>query len=87
MGKPLIKNYNPRTHKLCIKCRIWKPRKDIFDDDVDKDGDAEGAEILEKHGFGKHDTSSDGLQSICFACKNIANNAARNRNVTARPVA
>jgi len=34
--------------------------------------------------FGKHDTSSDGLQSICYDCKNIANTDARNKNATAR---
>ena len=39
--------------------------------------------VLEKRGFGTHN-SSDGLQSICFTCKNIANNKARDKNIVAR---
>jgi len=63
-----------RLYKKCIKCRLWKARVTVVADD--------GEEV--KAGFGKHITSSDGLQSICFACKNIANNKARDTNVTAR---
>lgn len=63
MQTPIVKNYDKKTHKKCIKCRQWKPR----------DGK-----------FGKHDTSSDGLQSICSDCKNKANIESRNKNVTAR---
>jgi hypothetical protein len=66
---------NRKTHKICIKCRQPKAREDILD--------PSSGLVLEKHGFGAHN-SEDGLQSICFTCKNIANNKARNRNVTAR---
>ncbi len=65
-----------KLYKKCIKCRQWKPRKDILDVGT-------GA-VLEKHGFGLHESSSDGLQSICFKCKNVMNTKARERNVTAR---
>lgn len=34
--------------------------------------------------FGKHDTSTDGYQSICKTCKGEANKDARRRNITAR---
>ena len=71
--------YDKRLYKKCIKCRDWKPRKDIM-------SSVEGKEdvVVTKHGFGSHDTSSDGLQSFCFMCKNAMNNTARTRNVTAR---
>ena len=74
MGKgPIIseKGYDKKTQKRCIKCRVWKPRED-------------NEELNEKAAFGKHESSSDGLQSICQACKNVANKAARNQNVSAR---
>lgn len=70
----IIENYDKRLYKKCIKCRKWKPRADIT---------TETGEILKK-AFGNHSTSCDGLQSICYTCKNAANNDARNRNVTAR---
>lgn len=38
----------------------------------------------ENRGFGDHESSSDGLQSICFSCKNKANNVAREKNVMVR---
>ena len=66
--------FDPRTHKKCIKCRIPKAKMDIEDDE---------GNIIEKAGFGKHD-SSDGVQSICFKCKNEAGTRNRNRNVAAR---
>ena len=95
----ITRNYDKRTHKKCIKCRAWKPREDIFESspltDVARDvgsgsgsgstTDGDGGRVLvAKHGFGKHADSNDGLQSICFACKNIMNNLARTKNVTAR---
>ena len=69
---PIIqeKAYDKKLHKRCIKCRVWKLRK------ADEEAD-------EKAGFGTHESSSDGLQSICQACKNIANKDARNKNVAA----
>lgn len=63
-----------KTHKKCIKCRLPKAREDIYD---------EHGLLVEKHGFGAHD-SSDGLQSICFSCKNLMGARARERNVTQR---
>lgn len=75
MAKPIVRNYDRRTHKRCIKCRQWKLREDVLNDD---------GTLSEKHGFGKHKDSGDGLQSICYACKNVMNNKARNQNVTAR---
>jgi hypothetical protein len=71
----VTKPFDRHTHKKCIKCRKPKARADIID--------SETHEVLEKKAFGDHD-SQDGLQSICFDCKNIANAKARNRNVTAR---
>ena len=65
-----------RLFKKCIKCRAWKPRQTIAADPET------GQEELKK-GFGDHN-SSDGLQSICFTCKNIANTKSREKNVTAR---
>lgn len=70
---PLRRDYDKRLYKKCIKCRDWKPRKDIENED--------GTTV--KKGFGAHN-SSDGLQSICFTCKNVANTKSRERNVTAR---
>jgi hypothetical protein len=75
MVGPIIRNYDKRIYKKCIKCRAWYPREDILDDD---------GNLVTKHGFGKHADSSDGLQSICFTCKNAMNIKARSRNVTSR---
>jgi len=71
--KPNRRDYNKKDYKKCIKCRNWKPRRDLTDE----------AGEVKKKGFGAHN-SSDGLQSICFACKNVANTKSRERNVTAR---
>jgi len=76
--RPIIRNTTPvdkHLYKKCIKCRQWKPRADVLD--------TTSGEVLEKKGFGSHN-SSDGLQSICGGCKNIANTKARKRNVTSR---
>lgn len=62
-----------RLFKKCIKCREWKAKETHRDD--------RGTEW--KKGFGAHN-SSDGYQSICFTCKNIANTKARAKNVTQR---
>ena len=75
--RPIVRKYDRRTHKRCIKCRTWKPRIDILSECGD-------GTVETKHGFGKHVDSSDGLQSICYACKNKMNNKAREKNVTAR---
>ncbi len=61
--------------KKCIKCRTWKPRSNILSED---------GEVVSKKGFGENKDSSDGLQSICMACKHTMNTKSRNRNVTAR---
>ena len=74
MVGPIVRDYDKRLYKKCIKCRSWKPREDLED--------ANGT--LVKRGFGKHADSSDGLQSICFLCKNVMGNKAREKNVTAR---
>jgi len=79
MAGSLTRNVDKRTHKKCIKCRNFKLRLDLMH--TDDDGNDT---VVEKRGFGKHESSSDGLQSICFACKNIANTKSRERNVTAR---
>lgn len=76
MTTPVSRSYDKRVYKKCIKCRNWKPRKDIMSN-VDPEV------VLEKHGFGAHN-SSDGLQSICFSCKNVMNKGAREKNVTQR---
>lgn len=65
--------YDKKLWKKCIKCRSWRPRQDIEMEDG----------TLKKKGFGDHN-SSDGLQSICFRCKNDANTKSRERNVSAR---
>lgn len=75
MAGPIIRKYDKRIWKKCIKCRGWHPRADIEDDD---------GELVRKRGFGAHADSSDGLQSICFFCKNEMNIKARNMNVTTR---
>jgi len=83
MTGAIYRDYDRRIHKKCIKCRAWKPREDILDREVGPNvGDS--AKVLEKHGFGKHADSGDGLQSICYSCKNKMNNKAREKNVTAR---
>lgn len=69
------RNFDRKTHKICIKCRKPKARQDIVD--------PSSGLVLEKKGFGDHN-SSDGLQSICHECKNLANTAAREKNVSAR---
>ncbi len=74
MAGPIIRNYDKRIYKKCIKCRGWKARDDILGEDGDNI----------KRGFGKHASSSDGLQSICLLCKNAMNVKARSRNVTQR---
>ena len=76
---PIIRNYDKRIYKKCIKCRAWKPREDVLNDNGSDD-----AKVHIKHGFSKHADSSDGLQSICFTCKNAMNIVARKRNVTQR---
>jgi len=74
MTEPIILDYDKHTHKKCIKCRAWKAREDIFDDE---------GNLVERKGFGNHN-SSDGLQSICHTCKNAANVVSRSQNTTAR---
>ena len=76
MNGPIVRTYDKRIWKKCIKCRGWHPREDIVDEET--------GEVTRKHGFGAHPDSSDGLQSICFFCKNAMNIAARSMNVTAR---
>lgn len=76
MTKPIVREYDKKLYKKCIKCRTWKPRKDILDED--------GETVIRKHGFGKHSAAADGLQAICYSCKNIMNNEARTKNVKAR---
>lgn len=75
MPGPIVREFDKRIWKKCIKCRGWHPREDILDDDDN---------VTRKHGFGAHADSSDGLQSICFFCKNTMNIKSRNQNVTAR---
>ncbi len=73
-----VRNYDKRLYKKCIKCRSWKPREELsidFDDGSTKEL---------KRGFGRNADSSDGLQSICMACKNIMSSAARVKNVSQR---
>ncbi len=75
MVGPIVRTYDKRIWKKCIKCRAWHPREDILDDDDN---------LVRKHGFGAHADSSDGLQSICFFCKNAMNIKSRSQNVVAR---
>ena len=75
MVGPIVREFDKRIWKKCIKCRGWHPREDILNED---------GSVQRKHGFGKHEDSSDGLQSICFFCKNAMNIKSRSRNVTAR---
>lgn len=79
MVEPIIRNYNKKTHKKCIKCRAWKPRFNIWDKD-----ETEGGVIVAKKAFGDHPDSGDGLQSICYLCKNQANADKRNKDVKTR---
>lgn len=67
------REYDKRLWKKCIKCRSWRPRQDLELEDG----------TTKKKGFGDHN-SSDGLQSICFSCKNVANTKSREKNVTTR---
>ncbi len=69
------RHVDKKLYKKCIKCRAWRPREDLTDPN---DGH------ISKRQFGLHDTSSDGLQSICYSCKNIANTAMRSKNATQR---
>ncbi len=75
MSGPSIRTYDKRTHKKCIKCRRWLLRANIEDD---------SGEVVEKRRFGLNEDSSDGLQSICYSCKNISNTRARSKNATQR---
>ncbi len=75
MVKPIVRKYSKLLYKKCIKCRDWKPRAPLEHPD--------SGETI-KPGFGKHKDSSDGLQSICFMCKNAMNIKSRQRNVTQR---
>lgn len=76
MTEPIVRNYDKKTHKRCIKCKKWQPRETTYDDET--------GEILEKACFGKHESSDDGLQSICQRCKNKMNTKSREQNTTAR---
>lgn len=73
-----VREYDPKLYKRCIKCRTYKPREDLT---VDYD---DGSSKNLKRAFGLHADSTDGLQSICMACKNPMNTAARNKNVAYR---
>jgi len=75
MVEPIVREYDRKLYKKCIKCRRWKPKVDIMDDD---------GNITATKAFGAHETSSDGVQSICFTCKNAANKKSREKNVVAR---
>ncbi len=75
MPGPSIRTYDKKTHKKCIKCRRWLLRANI----EDEDGNA-----TEKRRFGLNEDSADGLQSICYDCKGIANKRARGKNATQR---
>ncbi len=70
-----MSNVDKRIYKKCIKCRKWYPRVDIL---------TSSGEVDLKHGFGKHSDASDSLQAICYMCKNVMNNKARNRNMRVR---
>jgi len=74
MTGPLVREFDRRLYKKCIKCRNWKPREDLEGDDGN----------VKKRQFGKHESSSDGLQSICYSCKNISNTKAREKNPSQR---
>lgn len=75
MASPIVREYDKLLYKKCIKCRAWKPRVPLEH--------PESGETI-KPGFGKHKDSSDGLQSICFTCKNAMNIKGRQRNVFQR---
>ncbi len=75
MPGPSIRTYDKKTHKKCIKCRRWLLRANIED---------ESGEVVAKRRFGLNEDSSDGLQSICYSCKNISNTRARSKNATQR---
>ena len=64
-----------RVYKKCIRCREWKPRGDIL---------SPAGEVEEGKGFGVHADTDDGLQVICFVCKNKFGTARRNQNVRQR---
>lgn len=69
----LPEGVSKKTHKRCIKCRKWKLRETTTVGGVE-----------EKAGFGAHESSSDGLQSICHSCKNVMNKKGRDKNTSAR---
>lgn len=69
------RTYDKKLYKKCIKCRCWHPREDIVDE---HDGH------IKKRRFGRNEQSSDGLQSICYSCKNVSNTLARSKNATQR---
>lgn len=69
------RNVDKKLFKKCIKCRTWRPREDIEDE---HDGH------ISKRQFGRHESSSDGLQSICYSCKNTMNTKARSQNASQR---
>lgn len=74
MTGPNVRTYDRAFWKKCIKCRNWKPKEDITLPDGTK----------KEKAFGPHADSQDGYQVICYACKNIANTKAREKNVVAR---
>ncbi len=69
------RHVDKKLYKKCIKCRTWRPREDLTDE---SDGH------ISKRQFGLHESSSDGLQSICYSCKNVANTKARSKNSSQR---
>lgn len=69
------RTYDKKLYKKCIKCRNWYPREDIED--------AHDGHVLKRR-FGRNEQSSDGLQSICYSCKNVLNTTARSKNATQR---
>lgn len=74
MVGPIIRNYDKKLWKKCIKCRQWKPY--ITHDD------AQGTE--RKRAFGKHEGNADGVQVICYSCKTIMGSKARSKNPVQR---
>lgn len=78
MNGARVRTYDKKTYKKCIKCRQWRPREDLTIDYED------GSSKTFKRAYGRHEGSTDGLQSICMACKNIMSAVARVKNVTQR---
>lgn len=75
-GAPVIRDYDRKVYKKCIKCRQWLPRHDIIDEVT--------GEVLERHAFGKHPDNHDGLQVQCLSCKGEQDTKRRNQNVATR---